>query len=277
MSEERIWRGLSTAQADGMACVVCGADYLTVRVPGVPVGRSETGSQVFACTGRCRDSVHGPTGGLPAWWAERLRLLLDALGEVAVSPAERASLAIVAGQEPATVVHLAAVLRRAREHQPAGPVPGCTNASVGILVARDGRLLLIQRRYPPYGWAPPAGHVEDGERCSDAARRELAEEVGLRAAHLAPVWAAREANRCRRPGGEFHDWMVYEASAPGEPVASPAEARGLRWADHEDVHALAERTRRYQAGHITETAWQQAPGLEPVWLDLFGALGWWSR
>jgi hypothetical protein len=46
---------LTPAQADGLACVVCGADYLTVRVPHRPVGRSVTGSQVFACSATCAD------------------------------------------------------------------------------------------------------------------------------------------------------------------------------------------------------------------------------
>ncbi|MGH3659979.1 MAG: helix-turn-helix domain-containing protein, partial [Micromonosporaceae bacterium] len=41
---------LSPAQADGLACVVCGADFLTVAVARRPVGRSGTGSQVFACS-----------------------------------------------------------------------------------------------------------------------------------------------------------------------------------------------------------------------------------
>lgn len=41
---------LSAAQADGLACVVCNADYLTVRTVHRPVGRSRSGSQVFACT-----------------------------------------------------------------------------------------------------------------------------------------------------------------------------------------------------------------------------------
>jgi len=35
-------------QADGLGCVVCKADFLRVRVPHVPVGRSVSGSQVFA-------------------------------------------------------------------------------------------------------------------------------------------------------------------------------------------------------------------------------------
>ncbi len=41
---------LTPAQADGLACVVCNADFLAVKVPHRPVGRSHTGSQVFACT-----------------------------------------------------------------------------------------------------------------------------------------------------------------------------------------------------------------------------------
>jgi excisionase family DNA binding protein len=40
---------LIDAQADGLACVICGADFLAVKVAHYPVGRSDTGSQVFAC------------------------------------------------------------------------------------------------------------------------------------------------------------------------------------------------------------------------------------
>ncbi|MFB7289002.1 hypothetical protein [Actinacidiphila glaucinigra] len=49
MTERPVPQDLTPAQADGLACVVCHADYLTVRTPHVPVGRSSTGSQVFAC------------------------------------------------------------------------------------------------------------------------------------------------------------------------------------------------------------------------------------
>lgn len=55
-----------------------------------------------------------PTSSLPPWWAERLALLLDALGDIPVSPPERASLVILARQEPTTVLHLADLLRRCR-------------------------------------------------------------------------------------------------------------------------------------------------------------------
>jgi len=56
---EWLWSGLSPAQAEGHACVVCGRDYLRERAHPtrwVPVGRAEgTTSQVFACVGRCAD------------------------------------------------------------------------------------------------------------------------------------------------------------------------------------------------------------------------------
>jgi hypothetical protein len=62
VNAESIVTELSAMQADGLACVACGADYLRVRVPHVPVGRSVTGSRVFACVGRCLDDVRCAAG-----------------------------------------------------------------------------------------------------------------------------------------------------------------------------------------------------------------------
>jgi len=41
--------GLTPTQADGLACVVCAVDYLERNTLRRPVGRSRSGSQVFAC------------------------------------------------------------------------------------------------------------------------------------------------------------------------------------------------------------------------------------
>lgn len=64
MNAEKIVTGLTPSQADGLACVVCGVDYLRVHVPHVPVGRSVTGSQVFACVGCRPDDQHRALGGV---------------------------------------------------------------------------------------------------------------------------------------------------------------------------------------------------------------------
>jgi 8-oxo-dGTP diphosphatase len=52
---------------------------------------------------------------------------------------------------------------------------------VGILVLRDGKLLLGRRRgsHGAGTWSAPGGRLEYGESIEDCARRELLEETGL--------------------------------------------------------------------------------------------------
>ncbi len=59
------WVDLSYAQADGLACVVCGRDFaVDGHITHLPVGRSATGSQVFACERTCAPDgrPHEPGG-----------------------------------------------------------------------------------------------------------------------------------------------------------------------------------------------------------------------
>lgn len=65
MSRNDIIAGLTPTQADGLACVVCGTDYLLAPVPNVPVGRAVTGSQVFACVDCDPGEPQPPAGGVP--------------------------------------------------------------------------------------------------------------------------------------------------------------------------------------------------------------------
>ncbi|MBI4021377.1 MAG: NUDIX domain-containing protein [Candidatus Aenigmarchaeota archaeon] len=59
-------------------------------------------------------------------------------------------------------------------------------AGVNVFVIRKGKLLLGKRLHA-YGagtWGLPGGHLEYKEAMTDAARRELREETGLRARRL---------------------------------------------------------------------------------------------
>lgn len=53
--------------------------------------------------------------------------------------------------------------------------------AVGVVVVRDGQVLIIKRgAEPAYGkWSIPGGIVELGETVREAARREVAEECGI--------------------------------------------------------------------------------------------------
>jgi ADP-ribose pyrophosphatase YjhB (NUDIX family) len=53
--------------------------------------------------------------------------------------------------------------------------------AAGVVVERDGRILLVRRDHEPmYGrWSFPSGFVDRGEVVEQAAAREVAEETGV--------------------------------------------------------------------------------------------------
>ncbi len=159
--------------------------------------------------------------------------------------------------------------------QEAQAVPTCNNTSVGIIVWREGCLLLLERQKFPPGMACPAGHVEAGETYAQAAARELSEETGLVARSLRLLAEGDRFNRCRRPGGDWHHWQVFEAEVDeAQSVCWNAEeSRRLGWFAPEQVFALAQRAQAYQAQLLSEDDWQAASGLEIVWYDWLHAIG----
>lgn len=149
----------------------------------------------------------------------------------------------------------------------------CDHTSVGLLVWKDDKLLLIERGKPPFGLAPPAGHVDDRASYERAAREELREEVGLEALELVLVAEGRKNNPCRRPKGTWHYWKIYHVSSFGGSLSpSPSETKRTGWFDRNELLHLALRTEQYLNGDLDEHSWQASPGLEPIWYDWFTEL-----
>ena len=148
----------------------------------------------------------------------------------------------------------------------------CDHTSVGILVFRDGKLLIIDRKRPPLGLATPAGHVDKHGNPDDpeekqfeaAAIAELEEETGLRAVGLTLIAEGDKGNQCRRLLGTWHHWRIYLAEAEGELRPSTEETRGHLWCSRDQMNRLL-------AGESIMVNGREA-GLEPVWHEWFSEI-----
>lgn len=149
----------------------------------------------------------------------------------------------------------------------------CDNTSVGMLVYREGKLLLIERKKYPFGFAPPAGHVDGGGSFEMAAKRELKEEAGLDAVKQELLAEGRKDNQCRRKGGDWHYWKIYRVETEGPVERSREETKQAGFYSKEDLRKMAERTEEYLTGSISEEDWGKSPGIEPVWTEWLKELG----
>jgi|SRR6185436_7117968 len=148
----------------------------------------------------------------------------------------------------------------------------CDHTSVGMLVWKDNSLLLIERKRFPFGFAPPAGHVDVHGSFEQAAKNELKEEVGLEVENLKLLTEGKKENLCRRESGTWHYWKIYEAEATGEVKGAEDETKQAGFRAKGDLLALAAKTEQYLRGKISENEWEKSPGLEPVWYEWFKEL-----
>lgn len=151
--------------------------------------------------------------------------------------------------------------------------PICDNKSVGMIIRNGDNILLIERKRGAIGFAPPAGHIDDFDSSELAAKGEVEEEVGLTVDELTLLGEGRKDNSCRREGGDHHYWWIYEAKTHGDIKRSESETKQAGWFSIEEISDLADRTKLYLKGEISDEEWEKSPGIEPVWYEWFKELG----
>ncbi len=89
------------------------------------------------------------------------------------------------------------------------PIP-----TVDIIIEIEGKIVLIKRKNPPFGWALPGGFVDYGESYEQAAQREAKEETGLAVYNLRQFHTYSEPDRDPR---HHTASTVFTAQAQGVP------------------------------------------------------------
>ena len=137
----------------------------------------------------------------------------------------------------------------------AGPKLAVDCVVFGIDGADQLKLLLIQRQLQPYAgqWALPGGFVRPGESVDCAARRELAEETGVRDLFLEQLYTFGDLHR--DPRGQVVSVAYYAlVNLRNHHVRAATDAVDARWFaasalpplafDHKEIFAVALRRLR---------------------------------
>lgn len=111
--------------------------------------------------------------------------------------------------------------------------------SVGALIERDGKYLLIDRKKPPFGFAGLAGHVDEGETEIEALFREVREESGLEVKDYKLLFEEFvEWNKCNK-GVRGHYWRLFGCTAEGNVRKDEHEEKSIGWYSREEIKNLA--------------------------------------
>lgn len=118
--------------------------------------------------------------------------------------------------------------------------------SVGAVIERGGKILLLDRSKYPFGFAAPAGHVDEGETPQQAVDREVEEETGLRVVSKRLLnEEEQDDNLCSR-GVKAHHWTLYACEVTGE-LRKNSESKSLGWYTRDELRTIT-----------LEPAWERA-------------------
>lgn len=125
---------------------------------------------------------------------------------------------------------------RSRREYPEHPLIG-----VGGFIHKDGKILLIKRRFEPNKgrWSLPGGLMEIGEDPEGAARREVREELGIEVRVEGLFQVSNEVIRDDKGKVKYHFVLVDYLMTPlRDEITLNEESEEYRWFEPQAVEGL---------------------------------------
>lgn len=141
-------------------------------------------------------------------------------------------------------------------------LPTTRGAAGAVIRSGRGEVMLVRRAYGARSWGVPGGIIETGESPLAACRRELYEELDVRASVLGPAvvdWVPAQPPRTAAV-----QWLFHVAAPDEADIRLPAEElTQWAWVRPEHLHdLLPPHTARRMAAALEIT-----PGRGPVYLE----------
>jgi 8-oxo-dGTP pyrophosphatase MutT (NUDIX family) len=96
--------------------------------------------------------------------------------------------------------------------------------SVGAIIKKDDKFLVVKKRSWPYKYSIVAGHLNESESPIEAILREIKEEIGVSPASIRLLfYVPGLADSCRK-GADIHDWHLYDCELDQDTLSAAQSA-----------------------------------------------------
>jgi len=111
--------------------------------------------------------------------------------------------------------------------------------SVGAIIEKDGKILVMERKLPPEGFACVAGHIDEGEMPWEALEREIKEETNLDLVS-SKLWLKTKVLQKEdcAAGAKKHLWYVYQVRCEGELKPAKREVKSINYLTRQKIKKL---------------------------------------